>query len=80
MKNENKLSLMFIILTIASKSIGQANSLSKRVDWVERVEKDNENQVMLKKEWLNIRVVVATTRHSRTNDLTTSKALQWAIK
>jgi len=24
--------------------------------------------------------VVATTRHSRTNDLTTSKALQWAIK
>ena len=24
-------------------------------------------------------IVVATTRHSRTNDLTTSKALQWAI-
>jgi len=24
--------------------------------------------------------VVATTRYSRTNDLTTSKALQWAIK
>ena len=24
--------------------------------------------------------VVATTCHSRTNDLTTSKALQWAIK
>ena len=24
--------------------------------------------------------VVATTRHLRTNDLTTSKALQWAIK
>jgi len=24
--------------------------------------------------------VVTTTRHSRTNDLTTSKALQWAIK
>ena len=24
--------------------------------------------------------VVATTRHSRTNDLITSKALQWAIK
>jgi len=24
--------------------------------------------------------VVAITRHSRTNDLTTSKALQWAIK
>jgi len=26
------------------------------------------------------RSVVATTRHSRTNDLTTSKALQWTIK
>jgi len=25
-------------------------------------------------------IIVATTRHSRTNDLTTSKALQWAIK
>jgi len=24
--------------------------------------------------------VVATTRHSRTNDLTSNKALQWAIK
>jgi len=24
--------------------------------------------------------IVATTHHSRTNDLTTSKALQWAIK
>ena len=24
--------------------------------------------------------IVATTRHSRTNDLTTSKALQWTIK
>ena len=28
----------------------------------------------------NVHVVVATTRHLRTNDLTTSKALQWAIK
>jgi len=25
-------------------------------------------------------IVVATTRHSRTNDLTMSKTLQWAIK
>jgi len=25
-------------------------------------------------------IVVATTHHSRTNDLTTSKALQWAIR
>jgi len=29
---------------------------------------------------LDMEGVVATTRYSRTNDLTTSKALQWAIK
>jgi len=27
----------------------QADSLSRRVDWIEKVEKDNENQVILKK-------------------------------
>jgi len=27
------------------------------VDWIEGVEKDNENQVMLKKEWLEVRVM-----------------------
>ena len=43
MKNENKLSLMFTILIVAGKSMGQANSLSKRADWIEGVEKDNEN-------------------------------------
>jgi len=30
--------------------MGRADSLSRRVDWVEGVERDNENQVMLKKE------------------------------
>jgi len=30
--------------------------LSRRIDWVEEVEKDNENQIMLKK-WLEIRVM-----------------------
>ena len=57
MKNENKLSLMFTILIVAGKSMGQANSLSKRADWIEGVEKDNENWVMLKKKWLDIRVM-----------------------
>jgi len=28
----------------------QANSLSRRADWAEGVERDNENQVMLKRE------------------------------
>ena len=31
--------------------------MSKRADWTEEVERDNENQVMLKKEWLKIRVM-----------------------
>ena len=37
--------------------MGRADSLSRRVDWVERVERDNENQVMLKEEWLEIRAM-----------------------
>ena len=35
----------------------KANSLSKRVNQVKEVERDNENQVILKKEWLGIRVM-----------------------
>ena len=33
------------------------DSLSRRVDWVEGVERDNENQIMLKEEWLEVRVM-----------------------
>ncbi len=29
--------------------------MSRRADWVEEVERDNENQVMLKRKWLEIR-------------------------
>jgi len=37
--------------------MGRVDSLSRRVDWAEGVERDNENQVMLKKEWLEVRVM-----------------------
>ena len=47
----------FALKHVAGKSMGQANSLSRRVDWAERVERDNENQVMLKKKWLKIRAM-----------------------
>ena len=47
----------FTLKHIAGKSMGQADSLSRRADWAERVERDNENQVMLKKEWLEIRAI-----------------------
>ena len=35
----------------------RADSLSRRVDWAERVEKDNENQVILKKEQIEVRAI-----------------------
>jgi len=35
----------------------RANSLSRRVDWAEGVEKDNKNQTMVKKEWLEVRTM-----------------------
>ena len=47
----------FTLKHIASKSIDRADSLSRRVDCMEGVKRDNENQVMLKKEWLEIRVM-----------------------
>ena len=37
--------------------MGRADSLSRRVDWAEEVEKDNENQVMVKKEWLEVKAM-----------------------
>ena len=47
----------FTLKHVAGKSMGRVDSLSRRVDWVEGVEKDNKNQVMLKEEWLEIRVM-----------------------
>jgi len=37
--------------------MNKANSLSRRADWIKRVKRDNENQVMLKKELLEIKVM-----------------------
>ena len=42
---------------VAGKSMERADSLSRRVDWVEGLEKDNENQIMLKEEWLEVRAM-----------------------
>ena len=38
----------FALKHVASKSMGRVDSLSRKVDWAEGVERDNENQVMLK--------------------------------
>ena len=47
----------FALKYMAGKSIGRADSLSKRTDQAEEVKIDNENQVMLKKKQLEIRVI-----------------------
>jgi len=47
----------FALKHVAGKSMERVDSLSRRADWTEEVEKDNENQVMLKKEWLEIRAI-----------------------
>jgi len=47
----------FTLKHVAGKSMGRADSLSRRADWAEGVEKDNENQVMLKEEWLEVRAM-----------------------
>ena len=47
----------FALKHVVGKSMGRADSLSRRVDWAEGVEKDNENQVMLKEEWLEVRAM-----------------------
>ena len=47
----------FALKHVAGKSMGKVDSLSRRVDWAEGVERDNENQVMLKEEWLEVRMM-----------------------
>ena len=38
-------------------SIGRANSLSQRPDWQVGVEKNNENKVLIKKKWIEVRAM-----------------------
>jgi len=37
---------------VLGKSMGKVNRLSKRPDWQEGVERDNENQMLVKPEWI----------------------------
>ena len=37
--------------------MGRANSLSRRSDWQVGVEKDNEDRVLIKKEWMEVRAM-----------------------
>jgi len=42
---------------IPSSRIGKADGLSRRPDWEVGVEKDNKEQMLVKKEWLEARAV-----------------------
>jgi len=40
---------------IPGSKMGKADSLSRRPDWEVRVEKDNENETLVKPKWLEVR-------------------------
>ena len=42
----------FTLKHIPGKSMGKADGLSRRPDWQEGVEKDNEDQMLIKPEWV----------------------------
>jgi len=42
----------FALKHVPGKSMGKANRLSRRPDWQEGVEKDNEDQKLIKPEWI----------------------------
>jgi len=46
----------FILKHVPRSRMRKANGLSKRLDWEVGVEKNNEEQMLVKKEWLEARV------------------------
>jgi len=40
---------------VPESKMGKADSLSRKPDWKVRVERDNENETMIKPEWLEVR-------------------------
>ena len=48
----------FTLKHVLGSKMGKADSLSRRPDWEVGVEKDNENQRLVKPEWLEVRKTV----------------------
>jgi len=44
---------------VLGSKMGKANSLSRRLDWEVGVEKDNEDKILVKPEWLEVRRIEA---------------------
>ena len=45
----------FVLKHISGSKMGKADGLSRRSDWEVKVEKDNEEQTLVKKEWLEVK-------------------------
>ena len=45
----------FILKHVPGSRMGKADSLSRRLDWKVGVERDNENKMLVKPEWLVVR-------------------------
>ena len=45
----------FMLKYVPGSKMGKANSLSRRPDWEVGVKKDNENEMLVKPEWLEVR-------------------------
>jgi len=50
----------FVLKHIIGSKMGNANGLSRRPDWEVGVKKDNEEQVLVKKEWLEVKRIRVT--------------------
>jgi len=50
----------FVLKHIAGSKIGKADGLSRRPDWKVGVEKDNKEQTLVKKEWLEVKKIRVT--------------------
>jgi len=45
----------FTLKYVPGSKMGKADSLSKRLDWEIGVERDNENEILVKPEWLEVK-------------------------
>jgi len=50
----------FVLKHISGSKMGKADRLSRRPDWEIRVEKNNEEQILVKKEWLEMKRIRIT--------------------
>jgi len=65
---------------VPGKSIGKADGLSRRPDWQEGVEKDNEDQTLIKPEWVREAETIVEKRNLRERIKTAQKKDKRVVK